>query len=314
MGQLRGCWPRPSARFGCGCSLAFACPPRPSSPNARLGCARFNYSCWCLHFGLRPLAFVSLRRASRGPPPRFGGRGGAPAPSPPSPLPRRSLLSLQAVAPLATLGLRSLRSLGRAVSRLRRVPVRSPLRLQRSRWSRFCLGSAAPFGRSRPPPPQSGRLCARSARASVSPRLHARFSAVAPSVPFRASLAWHGCHFPCSASLSSAGSSAPRVPLGARARRSPIRCVSSRPSVGLRLSLGRGSCLASLDIRDPRRDVRGGASLASSGWFRAHRWRPFLGFCYHHLFTSMSFGACAPNPQKGVASPASRGMPMLNER
>lgn len=271
-----------------------------------------SYSCWCLHFGLRPLRSVSLRVPSRGPPPRFGGRGGAPAPSPPSPLPRRSLLSLQAVAPLATLGLRSLRSLGRAVSRLQRGPVRSPrpaslryaslrvagrplpsVALARPRCSRgVCL--LAPLAL---PPPRGWPLASLRSRQLCPCSLRSQ---------------GHGCRFPCSASLSSAGSSPPRVPLGARGRRSPMRGVSSRPSVGLRLSLGRGACLAWLDIRDPRRDVRGGASQASSGWFRAHRWRPFLGFCYHHLFTSISFGACAPNPQKRIASPASRGMLMLN--
>ena len=273
-----------------------------------------SYFCWCVHFGLRPLASVSLRRSSRGPPPRFGGRGGAPAPSPPSPLPRRSLLSLQAVAPLATLGLRSLRSLGRAVSRLRQGPVRSP---------RIIIapdGRDAVAGRPLPlvalaRPCRSRGVCVLAPLALPPPR-GCPLASLRSQQPCPCSLRsqGHGCCFPCSASLSSAGSSAPRVPLGARGRRSPLRGVSSRPSVGLRLSLGRGACLAWLDIRDPRRDVRGGASQASSGWFWAHRWRPFLGFCYHHLFTSISFGACAPNPQKGNASPASRGMPMLNER
>lgn len=273
-----------------------------------------SYSCWCFPRSLRSPRSVSLRVPSRGPPPRFGGRGGAPAPSPPSPLPRRSLLSLQAVAPLATLGLRSLRSLGRAVSRLRRVPVRSP------RPASLRYASLRVAGRTLPSvalarPRRSRGVCVLAPLALPPPR-GCPLASLRSLQPCQCSLRsqWHGFRFPCSASLSSLRSSAPRVPLGARSRRSPLRGVSSRPSVGLRLSLGRGACLAWLDIHDPRRDVRGGASQCSSGWFRAHRWRPFIGFCYHHLFISISFGACAPNPKKGVASPASRGMPMLNER
>ena len=160
--------------------------------------------------------FVSLRVASRGPPPRSPSRAGPP------PLPARPRSFRARYSRAFTRALRYASGCGRY----------APLGERSHRGARW-LG--ARFAVARPVPLPLASRCRsfpRFARASVSPRLAARVAALAgasrgcpsgiPSLRLLRLLLF---------ALASYLRSRPRVPLGAPALRSTMRRVSSRPSV-----------------------------------------------------------------------------------